>query len=256
MTLAERLAEFAIGLKFEDLPAAVVYEGKRRIIDSLGCALGAWHADPCVFARRVASTFSAERGATLLGTPHRTPVDWAAFANGCLVRYLDYNDTYLSKEPAHPSDNIPAALAVAESEAASGRELILAIALAYEIQCRLCDTSSIRARGWDHVTYGAFSSAIAAGRLMALDADRFRHAIGIAGVASAALRQSRVGELSHWKGTAFANAARHGVYAAMLAREGMTGPAPIFEGEKGFEILVSGPLSALQGPFAEGGSHA
>src|SRR5205823_5350484 len=75
-----------------------------------------------------------------------------------------------------------------------------------------------------------------------------RHAIGIAGVNSAALRQSRVGELSHWKGTAFANAARHGVYAAMLARAGMTGPAPIFEGEKGFEILVSGPLRP-EGPF-------
>src|SRR5688572_1110929 len=147
-TLAERLAEFAIGLKFEDLPAPVVHEVKRRVIDSLGCALGAWQTEPCVGARRVASTFSAERGATLLGTAHRAPVDWAAFANGCLVRYLDYNDTYLSKEPAHPSDNIPAALAVAESEGSDGRELILAIVLAYEVQCRLCDTSSIRSRGW------------------------------------------------------------------------------------------------------------
>src|SRR5687768_7303001 len=186
-TLAERLAEFAIGLKFEDLPAAVVHEVKRRIIDSLGCALGAWRAEPCEMARSVASTFSAERGATLLGTSHRVPPDWAAFANGCLVRYFDYNDTYLSKEPAHPSDNIPAALAVTEAEGASGRELILAIALAYEIQCRLCDAASLRARGWDHVTYGAFSSAIAAGRLMRLDRERMRHAIGIAGVASAAL---------------------------------------------------------------------
>jgi 2-methylcitrate dehydratase len=245
-TLAERMAEFAVGLKFEDLPAAVVHEVKRRIIDSLGCAMGAWHADPCVFARRVASTFSAERGATLLGTTHRAPPDWTAFANGYLVRYLDYNDTYLSKEPAHPSDNIPAALAVAEAEGACGRDLIAAIALAYEIQCRLCDTSSLRARGWDHVTYGAFSSAIAAGRLMGLDRERMRHTIGIAGVASAALRQSRVGELSHWKGCAFANAARHGVYAALLARAGITGPSPIFEGEKGFEKLVSGPLEDVQ----------
>ena len=241
-TLAERMAEFAIGLKFDDLPAPVVHEVKRRVIDSLGCALGAWHADPGVFARQVASTFSAERGATLWGTAHRSPPDWAAFANGCLVRYFDYNDTYLSKEPAHPSDNIPPSVAVAEAEGASGRELVVAIALAYEIQCRLCDTSSIRARGWDHVTYGAFSSAIGAGRLMRLNAERMRHAIGIAGVASAALRQSRVGELSHWKGCAFANAARHGVYAALLARAGITGPAPIFEGEKGFEKLVSGPL--------------
>lgn len=246
MTLAERMAEFAIGLKFEDLPAAVVHEVKRRVIDSMGCALGAWRAEPCEIARRVASTFSAERGATLLGTGHRAPPDWSAFANGYLVRYFDYNDTYLSKEPAHPSDNIAAALAVAEAEGASGRELIVAIALAYEIQCRLCDAASLRARGWDHVTYGAFSSAIAAGRLMGLEAGRLRHAIGIAGVASAALRQSRVGELSHWKGCAFANAARHGVFAALLARAGITGPSPIFEGEKGFEKLVSGPLENLR----------
>jgi len=252
-TLAEQLAGFSVGLKFDDLPAAVVHEIKRRVIDSIGCALGAWNAEPCVIARRVASTFSAERGATLLGTRHQAPLDWAAFANGCLVRYLDYNDTYLSKEPAHPSDNIPAAMAVAEVENANGRELITAIALAYEVQCRLCDAASLRSRGWDHVTYGAFSTAAAAARLMRLDAERTRHAIGIAGVASAALRQSRVGELSHWKGCAFANAARHGVFAALLARAGMTGPAPIFEGEKGFEKLVSGPLRELKLPTAEFG---
>src|SRR5580765_3733374 len=122
-TLAEQLAEYADGLKFERLPAPVVHEVKRRVIDSVGCALGAWDAEPCVIARRVASRFSAERGATLLGTTHRAPPDWAAFANSCLVRYLDYNDTYLSREPAHPSDNIPAALAVAQANGASGAEL-------------------------------------------------------------------------------------------------------------------------------------
>src|SRR5439155_13945620 len=113
-TLAERMAEFAVGLKFEDLPTPVVHEVKRRVIDSLGCAIGAWHAEPCEAARRVAAGFSAKPGSTLLGTEHRAPADWAAFANGCLIRYFDYNDTYLSKEPAHPSDNIAAALAVAE----------------------------------------------------------------------------------------------------------------------------------------------
>src|SRR6266850_4491612 len=252
-TLAEQLAAFSVGLKFDDLPAPVVHEVKRRVIDSMGCALGAWNAEPCVIARRVASTFSAEGDANLLGTRHQAPLDWAAFANGCQVRYLDYNDTYLSKEPAHPSDNIPAAIAVAEVENASGRELITAIALAYEVQCRLCDAASLRARGWDHVTYGAFSTAAAAARLMRLDVERTRHAIGLAGVASAALRQSRVGELSHWKGCAFANAARHGVYAALLARAGITGPAPIFEGEKGFEKLVSGPLDDFRLPAADSG---
>jgi 2-methylcitrate dehydratase len=249
-TLADRMADWAVGVEFAKLPAPVVHEAKRRVIDSLGCAYGAWKAQPCVIARRVATRMSADPGATVFGTSHRAPPDWAAFANGCHVRYLDYNDTYLSKEPAHPSDNITAALAIAEAQKRPGKELITAIAIAYEVQCRLCDAASIRARGWDHVTYGALSTAIAAGKLLKLPADKMRHAIGIAGVASPNLRQSRAGELSYWKGCAFANAAKHGVYAAMLAAEGMTGPAPIFEGVFGFEKLVSGPLK-LAGPFAD-----
>ncbi len=248
-TLAARMADYAIGLRFEALSAATVHEVKRRIIDSLGCALGGWRAEPCAIARRVAGSVRSDTGATIWGTGIMTSLDWAAFANGCQVRYLDYNDTYLSKEPAHPSDNIPAAIAVAEATGATGRELIAAIVIAYELQCRLCDAASLRSIGWDHVTYGPFSTALAAARLMKLDAPTTRHALGIAGVASAALRQTRVGELSHWKGCAFASAARQGVFAAMLAREGMTGPSPIFEGDRGFERLVSGPL-AMTGPFA------
>src|SRR5213595_1613646 len=234
-TLAHQLAEYACSLNFEDLSKDVVHEVKRRVIDSIGCALGAWHEEPCAIARKVASDFSATNGSTIVGTSHKAPPDWAAFATGCCIRYFDYNDTYLSKEPAHPSDNIAAALAVAESVGANGGELITAIALAYEVQCRLCDAASIRARGWDHVTYGAFSTALACARLMKLDPKRTRHAVNIAGVAGAAMRQARVGELSHWKGGAFATAARHGVFSALLARQGMTGPAPIFEGEMGFE---------------------
>ena len=234
-TLAHRLANYACSLQFEDLSKEVVHEVKRRVIDSLGCALGAWNEEPCAIARKVASEFSAKHGATIIGTTHKAPPDWTAFANGCCIRYFDYNDTYLSKEPAHPSDNISAALAAAESVGAGGRELIAAIALAYEVQCRLCDAASIRARGWDHVTYGAFSTALACTRLMKLDPEKTRHAVNIAGVVCAAMRQARVGELSHWKGVAFADAARRGVYSALLARAGMTGPAPIFEGQMGFE---------------------
>ncbi len=234
-TLAHQLANYSSSFRFEDLSHEVVHEAKRRVIDSLGCALGAWDEEPCAIARKVASDFSAKNGATIIGTSHKAPPDWTAFANGCCIRYFDYNDTYLSKEPAHPSDNISAALAVAESVRATGRELIAAIALAYEVQCRLCDAASIRARGWDHVTYGAFSTALACARLMNLDPEKTRHAVNIAGVACAAMRQARVGELSHWKGVAFADAARRGVYSALLARAGMTGPAPIFEGQMGFE---------------------
>jgi 2-methylcitrate dehydratase len=249
-TLAHQLADYGCALRFEDLSSEVVHEVKRRVIDSLGCALGAWNEEPCAIARKVASEFSAKRGSIVLGTNHKAPPDWTAFANGCAIRYFDYNDTYLSKEPAHPSDNISAALAVAESVGGTGPELITAIALAYEVQCRFCDAASIRARGWDHVTYGAFSTAIASAKLMKLDPEKTRHAINIAGVNCAAFRQARVGELSHWKGVAFANAARCGVYAALLARAGMTGPAPIFEGQMGFEKQLGVSLGNLGEKFA------
>ncbi|HEV2047566.1 MAG TPA: MmgE/PrpD family protein [Chthoniobacterales bacterium] len=250
-TLAHQLADYACSLQFDDLSKEVVHEVKRRVIDSLGCALGAWNEEPCAIARKVASEFSARNGSTIIGTNHKAPSDWAAFANGCCIRYFDYNDTYLSKEPAHPSDNISAALAITESIGASGRELIAAIALAYEVQCRLCDAASLRARGWDHVTYGAFSTALACARLMKLDPEKTRHAVNIAGVACAAMRQARVGELSHWKGVAFANSARHGVYSALLARTGMTGPAPIFEGQMGFEKQLGVSLGSVGEKFVK-----
>jgi 2-methylcitrate dehydratase len=176
----------------------------------------------------------------LWGTGHRTLPDLAAFANGALVRYLDFNDTYLAKEPAHPSDNIGAILAVGEASRASGKRVIQAITLAYEVQCRLCDAAALRPRGWDHVTYGPFSSSLAAAKVMKLSDVQTLQAINLAGVANIALRQTRVGDLSMWKACAFSNAARNGVFAAMLAQRGMTGPSPIFEGEKGFMKLVSG----------------
>lgn len=243
-TLAERIAQWACSMDYDDLPSAVVHEVKRRVLDSLGCAFGAWDAEPCVIARRVmgwesgSDTLVADRS-------NRDRSVEVTFALGCAVRYLDFNDTYLSKEPAHPSDNIAPALVVGEAEGASGREVIAAIALAYELQCRLCDTASLRARGWDHVSYVAFSSALAAARLMRLDVARTRHALNIAGVSAGSLRQSRAGVLSHWKGCTVAHAAQRGVFAAMLAREGMTGPEPIFEGVFGFEKLVSGSLQGL-----------
>src|ERR1044072_4498016 len=226
-TLAHQLAEYACSLNFEDLSKDVVHEVKRRVIDSLGCSLGAWNEEPCGIGRTVASDFSAQAGSTIIGTTHKAPPDWGAFATGCCIRYFHNNAPYLSKDPAHPSDNLAAVFAVGESVGASGKEAILAAAIAYEVQCRLCDAASIRARGWDHPTYGAFSTALASARLMKLNPERTRHAINIAGVNCAAFRQARVGELSHWKGVAFGNAARCGVYAAVFAPAGMTGPGPI-----------------------------
>ncbi len=250
-TLADQLAEFALKTRFEDLPTAVVAEARRRLIDAFGCAAGALQEPAPGIARRVASRVRGEPGAALIGGG-RSTADWAAFANGVHIRYLDCNDTYLSLEPAHPSDNWAAIMAVGEQAGADGRAWITAAAVAYEIQCRLCDAASIRERGWDHVTYGHLSTALAASKLLGLDHARTVHALGIAGTTSAALRLTRAGELSMWKGCAFAHAARNGVFAALLAAEGMTGPAPLFEGDMGFWQQVSGPftLAQLGGPEA------
>lgn len=240
--LAARLSRYCQSLCYDDLPRMVVHEVKRRVLDSLGCALGAWNALPCRIARRVGQSVHVSDGATLWGTNHKTLPELAAFANGALVRYLDFNDTYLAKEPAHPSDNLAAILAVGEASRASGQRVIQAVVLAYEIQCRFCDAAALRPRGWDHVTYGSFSTALAAAKVMNLSDVQTLQAINLAGVANIALRQTRLGNLSMWKACAFSNAARNGVFAAMLARGGMTGPSPIFEGEKGFMKLVSGPF--------------
>jgi 2-methylcitrate dehydratase len=239
--LANRLADYAVRLQFEDLPAAVVHEAKRRSIDSFATAVGAMDADAYAIARRCALRVKGQPGASLLGGGESS-AEWATFLNGLLIRYLDYNDTYLSLEPAHPSDNLAPVLAIGEMAGASGVDLITAAVLAYEVQCRLCDAASLRAHGWDHVFYGALSSAIAAGKLLRLPAAAIAHAIGLAGVANVATRQTRSGELSMWKGCAFANAARNGVFAALLAADGMTGPAPIFEGEVGIMRLLTGPF--------------
>jgi 2-methylcitrate dehydratase len=240
--IAERFSRYSRAVSYASLPEPVVHEVKRRVLDSLSCALGAWTAPPCRIARRIAAKVKQPGGASLWGTGFKTVPDLATFANGALVRYLDFNDTYLSKEPAHPSDNISAVLAAGETLRASGKRVIEAIALAYEIHCRLCDAAALRPRGWDHVTYGPFSSALAVAKLLNLSRGQTIQAVNLAGVANVALRQTRVGDLSMWKACAFSNAARNGLFAAFLAKEGMTGPSPIFEGEKGFMNLVSGPF--------------
>jgi 2-methylcitrate dehydratase len=250
-TLADRLASFALSTRFEDLPADVVAEAKRRLVDAFACAAGALHEPAPAAARRAARKVRGEPGAALIGGGRSSP-DWAAFANGVHIRYLDCNDTYLSLEPAHPSDNWAAVMAAGEAAGADGRAWVTAAAVAYEVQCRLCDAASVRARGWDHTTYGSLSGVLAAARLFGLSHAQAVHALGIAGTTGTALRLTRAGELSMWKGCAFAFAARNGVFAATLAAEGLTGPAPLFEGDMGFWQQVSGPfdLPRLGGPAA------
>lgn len=229
------------------LAPEVVHEVKRRILDSLGVACAAFDSDPARVARGLAFEVPVSNGATVWGTAFRTTPDLAAFANGVLVRYLDYNDTYLSLEPLHPSDVIPALLALAEVRHRPGHSLIAAIALAYELGVSLCDAASLRKHKWDHVNYIAIMVAAGAARLLGLDRTQTEHALAMATVPHAAMRQTRVGELSMWKGAAAANASRNAIFAALLAEKGMTGPFQPFEGEMGFcELLTHAPFDLTQ----------
>lgn len=240
-TIAEKLSDYAYSLQFEDIDRDTLFECKKRLLDSLGCAIGAFNEIAVRETRNfVSRNYVGARSATVLGTNIKTTTDVATFVNGLMMRFFDFNDTYLSKEPAHPSDNIAACISVAEAEDCSGKDMLLSIILAYEIQCRLCDAASLRSKGWDHVCYGLVSCALASGRLLGLKKEELVNAVNISLNSHLAMRQVRAGELSDWKGFSFANAARNAVFSALLAREGITGPSPIFEGEMGFFHQVSG----------------
>ncbi len=249
------LAEYAHAVRWEAVPPETVREVKRRVLDSIGVAIAAFTEGAPKAARKYACAFPFPDGATLWGTAVRSTPEVAGFVNGVMVRSLDFNDTYLSREPLHPSDMIPALMALAEGRRCPPRDFIVAVAVAYEVGVTLCDAASLRAHGWDHVNYIAVGTACGAACLLGLTVEQTEHAIAIATVPHAALRQTRAGELSMWKGAAAANAARNAVFAALLAEAGMTGPFRAFEGEMGFfRQLLGGEAfdeAALRG-LAEG----
>lgn len=253
--LASRIASWAVDLDFNRLPSDVIEETKKRIVDTFGVSLGAFYEEPPSIARWIARSSASSRiAATIWGTRSTGPADHVTFANGCAARYFDFNDTYLSKEALHPSDNIAPVVAAAELAEADGRAVIEGIVAAYEVTARLADAYSVRSKGWDHVVYIAIASAVGAGKVIGLNEEQLRHAINLAAVNAAALRQTRAGELSMWKGCAAANAARNGLFAALLAWRGMTGPSPIFEGEFGFfRVALGGESFSLPAMGGEGG---
>jgi 2-methylcitrate dehydratase len=240
MTCAEDLAAFVCRSGYEDLSDTAREQLKIRILDSLGCALSALEGEPVQILRRNIDEFAPQGKCTLIGGGKTAP-DSAAFYNGALVRYLDFNDAYLAKgETCHPSDNLAAILAGAEYADASGRELMTALAIAYQVQCRLCDVAPVRDKGFDHTTQGSYSVAAGVAKILCLDEIRTANAIGICGTAFNALRVTRTGQLSHWKGLAFPNTAGCCTRTVFLAMNGITGPLEVFEGDKGFMDAIAG----------------
>ena len=245
MLLAEKLANWTHKLKYSDLTPEAIHETKRRFIDSLGTSLGAYKGTPATITRKTALNHSQGQGRPRRRRCwHKAPHDArhvAAFANGAHIRYLDFNDTYLSKEPAHPSDNIAATLAVAQDAGRSAeRTSSSRPSSPTKSSAALCDAASLRAQGWDHVTYGAFSATLGASKLWGLKADQMVHAQGLAGVCNIATRQTRTGQISMWKACAFSNACRNAVFATRISRDrDSRDPHEIFEGPKGvFKMLT------------------
>jgi 2-methylcitrate dehydratase len=240
MTGAESLAAFVSRASFQDLSSVAVEQLKIRVLDALGCAIGASAGEPIRLIRGQLEEFGGTPLCTLIGGG-RTAPDRAALYNGALVRYLDFNDSYLAPgETCHPSDNLGAVLAAAEYADRSGRDLLAALAVAYQVQCRLSDVAPVRARGFDHTTQGSYAVASGVSKALGLDTIRTANAIAICGTAFNALRVTRTGPLSHWKGLAYPNTAASCTGATFLAMRGITGPQLVFEGNKGFMEAIAG----------------
>jgi 2-methylcitrate dehydratase len=240
MTIAEELASFVVKTSYEDISDAARLQLKIRVLDSLGCAIGAVSGEPVKLIRRQVEDFGSGGRCTLIGGGSASP-DRAAFYNSALVRYLDYNDSYLAKhETCHPSDNLGAVLAGAEYAGKSGKEALTALAAAYQVQCRLSDEAPVRAKGFDHTTQGSYAVAAGVSRALGLNAEQTANAVALCGTPFNALRVTRTGALSNWKGLAYPNTAFGCTHSTFLAMRGVTGPLEVFEGNKGFMDAISG----------------
>jgi 2-methylcitrate dehydratase len=222
------IAEFASRLGYDDLPAEVVHDCKRRIIDTIGCALAAFDEEPVRIARAVALRAEVAGGASVIGTAHRTLPELAAFANSVASRFIEGNDTYPGGG-GHPSDCLLPILAIAQASRASAKTAITAIALGYEVHRYLFRAFPMRKHALDYVLYNAVSSAAGAAKVLGLSLEQIAHAVALAAVPNLGTDISRRGHLTMWKGCAAANAARNGVFAAIMAKEGMAGPPTPFE---------------------------
>ena len=238
--ISKQLAEFAHSLRYEDIPGGARTEAKRFLLDSLGCALAALDLPDIAAARRYVEELGGADHATVIGFGTRTNLPLATLMNALLIRALDYNDIYWKQDPSHPSDIIPAALAPAELRGLSGKDLLVGIVIAYELEMRLCLAAhpGIREVGWHHASLTQFASPLVAGRMLGLSLDELVAAVGISGSSHFTLGGVVAGKLTNMKNTADPMAVEAGVRAALLAGEGYTGPVEVFEGKEGlFQVI-------------------
>ena len=234
-TVTALMSQWAAGVKFEDLSGESVYQAKRFLLDSIGCALGGYQQHDVVIALEVLDEIAGPGSATVIGTGTQMDAVSASLANALMIRCMDYNDIYWKQDPSHPSDIFPAAMACCERAGGDGRELIVGLVLGHEFEMRLCEAAlpGIRERGWHHATLTAFVSPIVAARMLHLDWTKMQHAIGISASARATLGAVTAGKLTMMKNTVDPLATQSGVFAALLAEKGYSGPEHVIDGKEG-----------------------
>ncbi len=246
-TVTAKISRWAAGLQYKDLSSEAIYQAKRFLLDSLGCALGGYQQHDVKIALEVLDEVAGMGLATVVGTGrHVDPVS-ASLANGLMIRCMDYNDIYWKQDPSHPSDIFPAAIAGCEHLGSNGKELIVGLILGHEFEMRFCEAAfpGIRERGWHHATLTAFVSPIVAGRTMQLTWEQIQHAIGISASRHCTLGAVTAGKLTMMKNTVDPMATQSGVFAALLAVKGYTGPEHVIDGKEGL-AHVFGPQWKLE----------
>jgi 2-methylcitrate dehydratase len=229
------MSTWAAGLRYQDLSPEAVYQAKRFLLDSMGCALGGYQQHDVTIALEVLQEIAGPGKATVLGSGQKMDVVSASLANALMIRCMDYNDIYWKQDPSHPSDIFPAALACCERAGGDGRELIVGLVLGHEFEMRLCEAAfpGIRDRGWHHATLTAFVSPMVAARMLHLTPEQMQHAVGIGASARATLGAVTAGKLTMMKNTVDPLATQSGVLAALLAEKGYTGPEHVIDGKEG-----------------------
>ena len=234
-TVTAKMSRWAASLQYKDLSADAIYQAKRFLLDSLGCALGGYQQHDVKIALDVLEEIAAIGHATVIGTGRRIDPVSASLANALMIRCMDYNDIYWKQDPCHPSDIFPAAIACCERAGGNGKELIVGLVLGHEFEMRLCEAAfpGIRERGWHHATLTAFVSPIVAGRALRLPWEQIQHAIGISASRHCTLGAVTAGKLTMMKNTVDPMATQSGVFAALLAEKGYSGPEHVIDGKEG-----------------------
>jgi len=230
------LGQYAASLTYEDLPKATVQAVKQRIIDSLGCALGGYLLEAGKAARHLCPATDAPFSARIIGSLQRTTPEMAAFANATMVRDLDHSDVYhpTIASGGHPSNSISAPLAVADAIGASGKSLVTAVALAYEMYVPFLEGKArIKPQFEVDGLMATFGSAMAAGKLLGLNAEQLSTTASLTLIANVGLGMRRVGKVSMYKEFYAGMAARQGIFCAMMAQAGVTAPEEAIESDKG-----------------------